>query len=451
MQACHRRRIPPLVVAFRLSRRARRRRALRARPGHPVPGRADQGARASASPARSISRDHPMLDHFRFLKAQHQGHAEDDDPGADGAAFPRWAGTRSARKSIPISTRSSTISARPIGKAVQAFYDAGCRYLQFDDTVWAYLCSEEELAKARERGDEPDDLQRQYADMINHALKDKPADMTITMHVCRGNFRSTFISSGGYEPVAELLLGEVNFDGYFLEYDTDRAGGFEPLRFLPKGKKQWCSACHLEERHAGEQGRRQAADRRGGEIRAARAVLPVAAMRLRLDRGGQHPDRGRSNGRSCAMIVELADEVWGQLTEHATHQAAVPRRSCRQPAAPRGAEGRARQARARRDHRRAAEGGRGPRDRRASSRSRRRSGSSRSPTASSAARSGTTTSSASSTASKPISASARSSSRAPQPKPMMLRVDRQARRLRRPSDARAFQFRARRTPGRRRR
>ena len=96
--------------------------------------------------------------------------------------------------------------------------------------------------------------------MINLALKDKPADMMVTMHVCRGNFRSTFISSGGYEPVAEVLLGQVDFDGYFLEYDSDRAGGFEPLRFLPKGQKQvgaW--ADHLQERHAGKEGRRQAA------------------------------------------------------------------------------------------------------------------------------------------------------------------------------------------------
>ena len=122
-------------------------------------------------------------------------------------------------------------------KAIKAFYAAGCRYLQFDDTAWAYLCSQEELKKARERGLDVDHLQDSYTACINKALEAKPADMTITTHVCRGNFRSTFISSGGYEPVAESLLAKCNYDGYFLEYDTDRAGGFEPLRFLPKGNK----------------------------------------------------------------------------------------------------------------------------------------------------------------------------------------------------------------------
>src|SRR5262249_56149980 len=116
-------------------------------------------------------------------------------------------------------------------------YDAGCRYLQFDDTVWAYLCSQEELRKARERIADVGGLQSIYAGVINAALEGKPAVMTITTHVCRGNFPSTWIAEGRYDPVAETLLGKVNYDGYFLEYDTERAGGFEPLRFLPKGNK----------------------------------------------------------------------------------------------------------------------------------------------------------------------------------------------------------------------
>ena len=118
------------------------------------------------------------------------------------------------------------------------FYQAGCRYLQFDDTVWAYLCSEKEREQAKQRGDDPTRLPEIYAKVINEAIKDRPSDMTITTHVCRGNFRSTWISEGGYEPVAERLFGKVNYDGYFLEYDTERAGGFEPLRFVPKGNKQ---------------------------------------------------------------------------------------------------------------------------------------------------------------------------------------------------------------------
>lgn len=121
--------------------------------------------------------------------------------------------------------------------AVAAFYDAGARYLQFDDTAWAYLCSETELAKARDRGIRTEGIAERYADIVNRILDGKPDDLTVTTHVCRGNFRSTWISSGGYEPVAEQLLAGTAYDGYFLEYDSERAGGFEPLRFLPAGDK----------------------------------------------------------------------------------------------------------------------------------------------------------------------------------------------------------------------
>src|SRR5690606_14742916 len=105
-------------------------------------------------------------------------------------------------------------------------------------TVWGYLCSPKERELSRKRGDDPDALPAIYAEMINAVLADKPEDLFVTTHVCRGNFRSSWISEGGYEPVAEVLLGGIGYDGYFLEYDTDRAGGFEPLRFLPKGDKR---------------------------------------------------------------------------------------------------------------------------------------------------------------------------------------------------------------------
>jgi 5-methyltetrahydropteroyltriglutamate--homocysteine methyltransferase len=119
--------------------------------------------------------------------------------------------------------------------ALKSFYAAGCRYLQLDDTVWAYLCSEKERAGARERGDDPDRLPALYARTITQAIGDRPADMVLTTHVCRGNFRSTWLSEGGYEPIAEVMLS-LPYDGFFLEYDDERSGDFEPLRFLPKGK-----------------------------------------------------------------------------------------------------------------------------------------------------------------------------------------------------------------------
>lgn len=127
---------------------------------------------------------------------------------------------------------------RPRRDAIRAFYDAGCRYLQLDDTVWAYLCSDEQRQQVRDRGEDPDELARIYARVLNKALEGKPEDLTVGLHVCRGNFRSTRISEGGYEPVAEVLFGGVNIDAFFLEYDNDRSGDFAPLRYIRPGHQQ---------------------------------------------------------------------------------------------------------------------------------------------------------------------------------------------------------------------
>ncbi len=181
--------------------------------------------------------DHSFLDHFRFLKSVTKVTPKMTIPAPTVLHF------RGGRRAIdsnvyPDMERFFADTGAAYAKAVRAFYDAGCRYLQFDDTAFAYLCSPAEREKAKQRGDDTDGLQEKYADMINIALKAKPADMVITTHICRGNFRSTWVSEGGYEPVAEMLLGRCNYDGYFLEYDSARAGGFEPLRFLPEGHKQ---------------------------------------------------------------------------------------------------------------------------------------------------------------------------------------------------------------------
>src|SRR6201747_1223176 len=183
--------------------------------------------------------DHPMLDHFRFLKKQCDTAHVTAKMTIPSPAVLHFRGGRKAisKEVYPDLDEFYADLGKTYRKAVKAFYDAGCRYLQFDDTVWAYLCSQDEIKKARERGDNLEGLQEIYARVINYAISEKPADMFITTHVCRGNLRSTRISSGGYEPVAETLLARTNYDGYFLEYDSDRAGGFEPLRYLPKGNK----------------------------------------------------------------------------------------------------------------------------------------------------------------------------------------------------------------------
>jgi 5-methyltetrahydropteroyltriglutamate--homocysteine methyltransferase len=180
--------------------------------------------------------NHPMLEHFKFLKAHTKVTPKMTIPSPTVFHFRLEPG---AVSKAAYESRDAIFDDLAIAyqDAIKGFYAAGCRYLQFDDTAWAYLCSETELKKARDRGLDVDHLQETYTKCINKALEAKPADMTITTHVCRGNFRSTFISSGGYEPVAKNLFEGCNYDGYFLEFDTERAGGFEPLRFVPKGNK----------------------------------------------------------------------------------------------------------------------------------------------------------------------------------------------------------------------
>jgi 5-methyltetrahydropteroyltriglutamate--homocysteine methyltransferase len=126
--------------------------------------------------------------------------------------------------------------AKAYGDELRSLHAAGCRYVQMDDTNLAYLCDVNMQAAAKARGDDPLELPHRYAKFINRVVSQKPADMLLAVHLCRGNFKSTHAAAGGYEPVAEALLSEMNVDAYFLEYDDERSGDFRPLRFLPKGK-----------------------------------------------------------------------------------------------------------------------------------------------------------------------------------------------------------------------
>ena len=148
--------------------------------------------------------------------------------------------------------------------------------------------------------------------MTNKALEGKPADMVVTMHSCRGNFRSTFIASGGYEFVAEKLLGECNLDGYFLEYDTDRAGGFEPLRFVPKGRK--IVVLGLVTSKSGKLESKDSIKRR---IDEATKYVALDQLCLSPQCGFASTEEGNvlaedEQWAKLRMIVELAEEVWGR-------------------------------------------------------------------------------------------------------------------------------------------
>jgi 5-methyltetrahydropteroyltriglutamate--homocysteine methyltransferase len=119
---------------------------------------------------------------------------------------------------------------------IRALYDVGCRYLQLDDTNLAYLCDVKMREAAKERGEDPDELPRTYAALINSVITDRPDDLVVAIHLCRGNYRSVWFAEGGYEPVAEVLFNNIDVDAYFLEYDDERSGDFAPLRFVPENK-----------------------------------------------------------------------------------------------------------------------------------------------------------------------------------------------------------------------
>ena len=273
-----------------------------------------RGVQTKAQSLRIVGKvgfsNHPMLEHFKFLKAHSSVLPKMTIPAPPVLHF-RLAKDGIKKSVYPDLDGFFHDLGQAYKQAVKGFYDAGCRYLQFDDTVWAYLCSQEELRKARERMSNVDQLQGIYAGVINAALEGKPADMTITTHVCRGNFRSTWISEGGYEPVAETLLGKVNYDGYFLEYDSDRAGGFEPLRFLPKGNK--AVVLGLVTSKSGTLEKKDDVKRR---IDEAAKFAPLEQFCLSPQCGFASTEEGNvltedAQWAKLKMIVDLSREVWG--------------------------------------------------------------------------------------------------------------------------------------------
>ncbi len=181
--------------------------------------------------------DHPMLDHYRYLASVATVTPKISIPGPSCCHF------RTARDDIAppeyedVEVLFDDLS-RTYAKAVQAFYDAGCRYLQLDDIFIVYLCDEKQREAKRQEGFDPDWLILEYSRMIERAIKDRPDDLTIAMHLCRGNFQSTWIAEGGFDPAADAIFNHTSVDVYFMEYDSERAGGLEPLGLLPKGKKR---------------------------------------------------------------------------------------------------------------------------------------------------------------------------------------------------------------------
>lgn len=181
--------------------------------------------------------DHPMIEHFKFVAANTNVVPKISIPGPSCCHF------RTAPADIrPAEYKDADVLFSDIAatykKAVQVFYDAGCRYLQMDDIFFAYLCDPKHREEKKTQGQDPDWLIDRYAWMMHEAIKDRPSDMVIGMHMCRGNFKSTYAAEGAYDPAADAVFNKTGVDVFFMEYDTDRAGGLEPLRLLAKGKQR---------------------------------------------------------------------------------------------------------------------------------------------------------------------------------------------------------------------
>ena len=253
---------------------------------------------------------HPMLEHFKFLAAHTRVTPKMTIPSPSSLHF------RYGRDAVPEAIYPDMNDfyrdlGRTYAQAVRAFADAGCRYLQLDEVNFAYLCDPKLRAQVANRGDDPEKLPQIYAGMINAAISDIPSDMTVAMHLCRGNFQSTFVASGGYDPVAEILFNSINVHGYFMEYDTDRAGGFEPLKLVPKGKTVVLGLVTTKT------GALESKDLLKRRIDEAAKFVDLDQLALSGQCGFASTEEGNTltedeQWAKLRRIVEVAEEVWGR-------------------------------------------------------------------------------------------------------------------------------------------
>ena len=252
---------------------------------------------------------HPMLDHFRFLKSVATATPKMTIPSPTALHY------RGGRQAIDTAAYAEMEPffedlGRAYAKAVRAFGEAGCTYLQLDEVYVAYLCDPAQRAYLQSRGDDPDRLLGIYAELVNAACSGRTPGMTISMHLCRGNFRSTWMAEGGYEPVADMLFNRMNVDAYFMEYDSDRAGGFEPLRFLPKDKHAVLGLV------TSKSGALESKDRLKRRLDEAASFTDLDRLCLSPQCGFASTEEGNllaeeEQWAKLALCVEVAREVWG--------------------------------------------------------------------------------------------------------------------------------------------
>ena len=252
---------------------------------------------------------HPMLEHFKFVKDHTRRTAKITIPSPS-AAYGRPQPTPIDRKVYPNNDKFFDDLGQAYKKAVRAFADAGCRYLQLDEVFIAMLCDEKYRGQMRARGDDPETMGPLYGDLINMAMSDIPSDMTITMHLCRGNYKSTFMGSGGYEAEQEILFNRIKVHGYFMEYDSERAGGFEPLKLVPKDRHVVLGLVTTKT------GRLESKDMIKRRIEEATKYISLDQLCLSPQCGFASTEEGNALAEDeqwakLKMIVEVAEEVWG--------------------------------------------------------------------------------------------------------------------------------------------
>jgi 5-methyltetrahydropteroyltriglutamate--homocysteine methyltransferase len=252
---------------------------------------------------------HPMIEHYKFVAAHAKVMPKITIP-APSAIYGRPMPTPIDKKTYPNLDGFFHDVGQAYRKAVRAFDDAGCRYLQLDEVFIAMLCDEKYRQQMRDRGDDPEKLGEIYGDLINVAMSDIPADMTITMHMCRGNYKSTFMGAGGYEAVQEILFNKINIHGYFMEYDDARSGGFEPLRMLPKGKQVVLGIVTTKT------GKLESKDDLKRRIDEAAKYAPLDQLCISGQCGFASTEEGNvltedEQWAKLARIVEVAQDVWG--------------------------------------------------------------------------------------------------------------------------------------------
>ena len=252
---------------------------------------------------------HPMLEHFRFVKEHTRQTPKMTIPSPSSLHF-RYGRSAVPETIYPDMNEFYHDLGQTYRKAVKAFADAGCRYIQLDEVNFTYLCDPALRKQVSERGDDVERLPHIYADMINAAIADAPAGMMTAMHLCRGNFQSTFVASGGYEPVAEILFNEIKIQAYFMEYDSDRAGGFKPLRFVPKGKLVVLGLV------TSKSGTLESKDELKRRIDQAARHIPLDQLCLSPQCGFASTEEGNilaeeEQWAKLRRIVEVSDEVWG--------------------------------------------------------------------------------------------------------------------------------------------